>query len=464
MGYRNAPDEPGRPSWGAIEAPRRSRARRLFGSVRHDESGQSLLLVVLAMTLIVVLAAAAIDVSDWFVKHHQAQVTADSAALAAANSMSEGGTSSTATTYATSYASKNGLPISSANVNVDTTAETVTVTVPTTGPRFFAGISLGSDPSISARAVASWVIRDCSSSGSNCGFLYAGDDICTGATGVTDASSNPVSHGITVNKKGKGSVPAVVGDVISASNISTNVTGQQNWQSLAVHPATDASNNTCSGPTQANPKPFSSAKVEAVASAYPIDYTKTYPACTTNCDGNHFPPFCTPSYETTAASDTVNTLAPSGTAIYCDAGTGNPNNPATWNGAITVNAGGSATFIGGSVTFNLPTGSPLSPAAGSKLLAYGADCNPTAPSPTPCITGATTSPSPVITISTNGNSPISGDMFAPAGVIDGELGGTPSITGFLEGWDIVYNANGTVSGEGPPVDNQGNFVSDYLVQ
>jgi len=60
-------------------------------SIRH-EGGQSLVIVILAMTLIVAIAALAIDVSQWYATRHQAQVAADAAALAGANCMADGGT------------------------------------------------------------------------------------------------------------------------------------------------------------------------------------------------------------------------------------------------------------------------------------------------------------------------------------------------------------------------------------
>lgn len=55
------------------------------------EDGQSLIVVVIAMFAILALAAYAIDVASWYAKHHQAQVSADAAALGAANCMAQAG-------------------------------------------------------------------------------------------------------------------------------------------------------------------------------------------------------------------------------------------------------------------------------------------------------------------------------------------------------------------------------------
>ncbi|HWD70671.1 MAG TPA: pilus assembly protein TadG-related protein, partial [Solirubrobacteraceae bacterium] len=58
--------------------------RQALRSFRGDESGQSLIVIVSAMTVLLGIAAFAIDTANWMVRHHDAQVVADSAALAAA--------------------------------------------------------------------------------------------------------------------------------------------------------------------------------------------------------------------------------------------------------------------------------------------------------------------------------------------------------------------------------------------
>ena len=54
---------------------------RLLRRLRSEESGQSLILVSLAMTVALGFSAISIDVAGWYQKHHEAQVVADSAAL-----------------------------------------------------------------------------------------------------------------------------------------------------------------------------------------------------------------------------------------------------------------------------------------------------------------------------------------------------------------------------------------------
>lgn len=449
--------------------------------LRRDERGQSLVLVVMSMVVIVLIAAVAIDVSQWFVKHHQAQVTADAAALAAANYMGHGGTSSTATTFATTYAARNGLPITGSNVDVETGPETVAVTVPTTGALSFAGISFGSGPAISARAVASWKMRDCGGGGSSCSFAYGADPVCstTGSTtgvlavgGTVPGNPNSpttVNNGVTINKSGQGSSPAVTGEAVSNSNITTYTNGTQSWPAAtAVYPVSEPAGTptvSCSGPTQAALGPYGAAVVDPAGPVnspgqFPMDYRNIYTSCSGGACTAGFPPYCT--VDSQAATLTITT--PASNAVYCDAGTGTTSDPSTWNGTINVSLSGNATFIAGVVNMTKSGNTNAGPAANTQLLAYGTECNASTPPPTTCPSGQTTkTSSPVITLSGGGGGTITGDSFAPAGVIDDYTSGSAILQGFLEGWDVVYDANGTVAGQGPQVSN-GVFVGDYLIQ
>jgi hypothetical protein len=440
--------------------------------LRKDESGQSLILITAAMFAVLAMAAFAIDVATWYQKHHAAQVAADASALAAANYMGNGGSAGSATTMATTYASNNGLAINSSNVTVDTTNDTVTVTVPTTGALTFGGIAV-SPPNISARAVASWLMTNCAVSGSSCAFMFAADNVCSGNTGVNSFINNQtttIPHGVTVAQNGTSG--ALSGSIISASNITTSVNGG------ATFPTTLAaySNGTgCTGPSPSSPSPYEAAFQRSITNSFPIDYRQIYSACGTTsikfgavtCDSNGFPNYCTPSTES-ASSTAVTLTTATSNAIYCAAGTGTKSDPSTWNGTINVNVttNASATYIAGIVNLNPPTGVSLTPASGNRLLVYGAECNNSSPLPTTCPTTHTVTSAAAISLSANGNgsTTISGDFFAPAGVIDSHISGNPNLTGFLEGWDVVYNANGTVTGDGPSVNSSDQFVGDYLTQ
>lgn len=423
------------------------------------------MIVVLAMIVILVIAAFAVDLGRWYQQHHQAQVSADAAALAAANYMGHGGAEGTATGTATTIAGANGLPISSSNVSVDTTKETVTVTVPTSGALSFAGISLAAQPNIAARAVATWAQTDCSVTGARCAFMFAADPVCNSDTGVSGYVKNKTStiqHGITIGKNGTGAGITLNGAVVSASNITTSVDGNPSFNTLATY-----SNGTgCTGPSPSSPSPYSGAFTRAVSSQYPIDYSKIYSACGTTSSlfgsvgcTNGFPSYCTVT--STAATYTISSTTTN--AIYCDAGSGTTSDPSTWNGTIVQNQSGNASYIAGTVKISLPTNSTMGPAANNYLLAYAASCNASTPPPTNCNASPTTT-SPAVDISSSGNATISGDVFAPAGTIDSHLAGNPNITGFLEGWDVVYNADGTATGGGPTVDSSDQFLYDMLTE
>lgn len=136
---------------GAPLTKRTSRGRiRMAG-----QDGQSLIIVVLAMFVVIGISALAIDVAQWYQKHHQAQVSADSAALAAANCLANSKcTPGTATGTATSMAATNRVPASIVSVNTTgTNGGNVTVTTSTIAPQQF---SAGQTPRVSAQAVASY--------------------------------------------------------------------------------------------------------------------------------------------------------------------------------------------------------------------------------------------------------------------------------------------------------------------
>jgi hypothetical protein len=83
-----------------------------------------------------------------------------------------------------------------------------------------------------------------------------------------------------------------------------------------------------------------------------------------------------------------------------------------------------------------------------------------------------TAPTPAVQINSSGNATIYGDVFAPSGTIAMSVGGTISaaaVSGghdglFLEGWDVVFDSNGSVPAGGPTVNGQGQLVPDVLTQ
>ena len=132
---------------------------RLLASLRRlrsDQSGQSLVIMSVAMLMVLGIASVSIDAASWDVKHHQDQVVADAAALAAANCLANPNTGQNSTAVpqcttttdttdaqkvAVAYAAQNGLTITTGNVNVNTTSDTVTVAAHSTAKSYFAGLS-----------------------------------------------------------------------------------------------------------------------------------------------------------------------------------------------------------------------------------------------------------------------------------------------------------------------------------
>lgn len=149
---------------------RRRRSNPISGRLNAAgaERGQALIITTIAMTLVLLMSAFAIDLATWYQKHHQAQVAADAAALAAANCLANGKTVSTpngiscssytdttaAQQVGTNIATTN-LPNSNDQVTVNTTNKTVTVTATSQPQVDFAGI-VAMHPTVTARSVASY--------------------------------------------------------------------------------------------------------------------------------------------------------------------------------------------------------------------------------------------------------------------------------------------------------------------
>jgi hypothetical protein len=132
--------------------------------------------------------------------------------------------------------------------------------------------------------------------------------------------------------------------------------------------------------------------------------------------------------------------------VYCSIGSGNPSNPATWNGPITFADGASAgtsssplaaTFIGGYVNASSST-LYLAPGLDNCLF-YALDTDAAAH------TASSGGASYAVQLQ-NGTYSFSGTMFAPNGTIN--LSSTSGTTGFLEAQN-VNTTNLSFTGNGP---------------
>src|SRR5262245_13372561 len=111
------------------------------GMRKNSERGQSMVLTVVFMVVLLGFAALVIDVGSWYRAHRSAQATADASALAGAQALPDTGA---ATTLANDYATKNrdggsGSPqITFSRQGYET--DTITVKVTRPSPGFFAKI------------------------------------------------------------------------------------------------------------------------------------------------------------------------------------------------------------------------------------------------------------------------------------------------------------------------------------
>lgn len=104
-----------------------------------NEHGQSTVLMLVFLTVMLGMAALVVDVGSWYRAHRAAQSTADASALAAAQALP--GDTGTARSLATSYASKNGGGVASGGITFSSKvlpSDTVSVRVERPTPGVFA--------------------------------------------------------------------------------------------------------------------------------------------------------------------------------------------------------------------------------------------------------------------------------------------------------------------------------------
>lgn len=447
--------------------PMYARLRTFLRIFRSDQSGQSLIIVAIAMTVIVGVAAFSIDVASWYQKHHQAQVVADSAALAAANCLANPNraagklngttvvptcTSSTDTadaqTVAVDYAAANNITITASQVCVNTTsssetcpngktlsAGSVNVSATTSAPSFFAklfGIS-STTQTAGAQAeftpgVTSTACTPVAQSSNQCYAIYTSNTTCGTNNGWVTGSTSEVINGV-VHSQGS----------LNITNGSFTFNGPITYSSgnctyTQAGNATMSSGGSYYTPTAGGNEP---------TAYWPMDYSAIFPACSTSgayqCTG----PNGTPSYCGNAAASYSFNYSATPTGIYCAYGNGTVSNPATWTGAITFSNGASwgssgspksLTMIAGYVNATSSTLylQPATNASGCQV--YAVDSDSAAGG-----TGA------AIEFG-NGTYNFTGTMFAPNGTVN--LNSTSATAAFLEAQN-VDTVNLSFAGDGP---------------
>jgi len=442
--------------------------------VLRDESGQSLVVVVSTMTVLLGVSAFGIDAANWMAKHHQAQVVADSAALAAADCLAHPGaaassivvngqtttlpgcTSSTDTAHADqaaeAYAAANGLTIQDSDVHIS--GNNVTVNAKATTNGLFSTVDGISSTSQSAGAGASWTSGSAATCNAStpalCSAVYAGNTACPSTSSPsTSQSPQPGFEDGTTN--GGGATPIITGVVHSEGGIDITNSGPT---FNGTPPITVA--GSCY--TSSNMPDYGKA-TEVASQTWPVNYAASpyFTACTTTCTTvtgvSNVPSYCT---QATTSSTGFNFTSASGGLpvsgnVYCSIGSGIPSKPATWNGPIVIQANDPATangscsgsypkvtFIGGNVSFiNLSNGGGttvcLSPQLDNCLMYSTGNVN-----------------------IYNGTFGWTGDIFDPSGTVQlgsANAGGDSdrSTSGMIEAWNVyLINVTLTLTGDGPP--------------
>jgi Flp pilus assembly protein TadG len=428
------------------------------------------------MAVILGIAALAIDVSQWYAARHQAQITADAAALAAANCEASGQctTNSAAQTVAISYASKNGATITASNVTFPTSS-TVEVTVPAQEGNSLSS-AVGVTPQThSESAVASWTssTSQCTPSSGNCAAIFAMASP-SGSSCPTDITLNGAGDTITGSVHANGTISESGGDqTLGTTSYGLTADGCSYQPSSGSTPATGTS--------------------EAPITSWPTDYSKVLTACggtgqptctgpcinsgdlttdpctppvggtTDNCESSSDGCSGTPAYCTQGAAsyDFGNGEAALPTDnVWCAFGTGSPTNPADYTGLIYFQSGtlGTSTtpiygtWIGGTVE------------VGHKSYLSTQASTPTYPVFYSAGSGTCSSASSGgVCMSASGNQ-INGDIFAPNGAI--EFDGAGSTFNFLEAQTIDFvGGSAGFTGDGPSSAGGGSTAgTDSLTQ
>jgi Flp pilus assembly protein TadG len=419
----------------------RAVAERL-SSLRRDERGAVIVIVAVSMVAFLGMLAVAIDLGGWYQTHRHAQGTADAAALAAANYIANGtGTvvsnEPAATNIAIAYASNNGLTITSSNVSYTTT--TVSVTVPTTAPSYFAHVVGIGSQSVSATAVASWNITStaCATPGNTCYAIFASDTSCASGSSTAAISFNGAGDTITGGVNSNGSIYLQGG-----GNQHLGPTTYGTGTGCTATPGNGSGDTFTSGPT-----------AQAPTTTWPEDYSTILTACggtgKVACTGpGGTPAYCTKAQASyTFSSDTLTT-----DNVYCAYGTGTPSTPTTWNGLIEFEYGGLGsastpilgTWIAG--TIDVDHQSYLAPQT----------TTPTYPLFYAVGSGTCSSATVGGVCMTASSSQVSGAIFAPNGTI--EFNGAGSTANFLESKDVNL-LGGAFSGSGPLLSGGGSGSS-----
>jgi Flp pilus assembly protein TadG len=449
------------------------------------ESGQAAVLTAVAMLAVLMVTAFAIDLTSWYQQHHQAQVAADSAALAAANCLADGRTttvsgglnctSATDTTDAISVANEiatTNLPGSSDLVNVNTTAHTITVTASSHPAVDFAGMA-GISPTVSARSVASYVAPTANYS------LFVGDPSCTssGLQIASDGGGNAAVTGLFSD--------AVVNnaDHSGSANYSGGISDGQSsggYQAGVTPLCGDGQGTAGSGGNQNSWQTKNTTLAVGQELPYPEQYsepligTSTITGTEPNSPPAVIPGTCTfaSTYFSTDGSGIHGIDYP---GIYCVVDSA---------GNIATSHSGTCSSLADDTAGSIYVGSTLEGSPGFELVGpcvvgngYMSSSIGAINSMTPLIYGTAQSSSPCLDPSTgmvnpgavaasdnvylaNNNLVLNGPIYAPCGTV--ELTGNSNFAAFVEAANVTLDKNNTTTwtGTGPPMAAGGDALTN----
>jgi hypothetical protein len=394
------------------------------------------------MSLIVGVAAFAIDVAQWQVAHHKAQVTADATALAAANCLSS--TQCTqitqngdAMTAGQTVANKNGYTNSS--LTFAFTSSTVKVTVNTSQSSSFARLFGILSTNISTSATASYSTGSgekwpCDG-GTDCYSLVAGNPCPSSDPNIS--SSNFVGLDFMSNGGGNSDVENAFSNGVVYSNANANDTHNVTVPGTPSNaPAACASHDS-----------YDSKNVQlnytTAPSAYPVVWTK--PTCT----------HTSAAYLTTSTSGVPAADQISAPGVYCV--TSSPA-PSCADDGSNMTAGyiyvdesklqsGGYEFVGPCVSLTGTAHTGATNITGQPLV-YGTSNITTAATSTSWPT-CTADTEPTSTYLDDNNSLISAPIFDQCGTFE-VRDNNATLTGFVEAWNIGVDKNNfQVQGTGP---------------
>jgi Flp pilus assembly protein TadG len=353
-----------------------------------EQDGVVLVLVALMMTVMLGMAALAIDIGSFYGAQREAQSAADAAALAAAQDLPSN--SAQATTDVQNYVARDDPGATPVIQYPYGNSSTIKVTVNNTTPAFFSQIWGKTSQGVSATAVAG--ARPAAVHAA----IFAYDDSCA-------------DKGVDL----EGNSPVINGGIYSNGSFTDNANGGG-----SLGPATYGGPNSCSPKTNGQTEPSSTIQ-STTLQPYPIDYRLLPSPCDVSGQNPVYDGI--PVYHaTTFAWTTTGAQVPTG--IYCAS--------QSINLSGTQLNGSQVSFIAPAISFTGNNSTLVAPAAFPLLF---------------WVTGTNTE------FDVGGNAEgLTGNIFDPTGTVVEQANNSGS--GFVEANDVIVTGNSFgITGTGPPI-------------